>query len=64
MKMKTLVGAVKRDLSKGKDARMITAMATCINVIIPEGISAANVPPKITAADKITPPISFAVGKI
>jgi len=34
---------------------MTTAIATSMRVIIPEGMSAANVPPKMSAAAKITP---------
>ena len=34
-----------------------TTDATCISVNTPEGINAANVPPKISAADNTTPPI-------
>lgn len=36
---------------------MMTEIATSISVTTPEGISAAKVPPNITAAEITTPPI-------
>jgi hypothetical protein len=42
----------------------MTTNATCINVKMPEGINAANVPPKIIAADNTTAPIFFAASII